>query len=135
MVLHRKPLGFLVIIMITYMDCRGMFEETQLPPKRQFHSHEMKESVSEDDYVHAQRVWKEFNLQNIRQYHDLYLTLNLLPLADVLENFLRMSLNYYELDPCHNYTLPGLSFDACLKITKIELKLLLLVEFEEECPS
>ena len=35
-----------------------------------------------------------------------------------------MSLNYYELDPCHYYTLPGLSFDACLKMTKIELGLL-----------
>ena len=35
-----------------------------------------------------------------------------------------MSLNYYELDPCHYYTLPGLSFDACLKMTKMELELL-----------
>ena len=35
-----------------------------------------------------------------------------------------MSLNYYELDPCHYYTLPGLSFDVCLKMTKIELELL-----------
>ena len=35
-----------------------------------------------------------------------------------------MSLNYNELDPYHYYTLPGLSFDACLKMTKIELELL-----------
>ena len=60
----------------------------------------------------------------MRQYHDLYLTLDVLHLADVFENFHCMSFNYYELDPCHYYTLPGLSFDACLKMTKIELELL-----------
>ena len=60
----------------------------------------------------------------MRQYHDLYLTLDVLLLADLFENFRRMSLNYYELDPCHYYTLPGLSFDACFKMTKIELELI-----------
>ena len=35
-----------------------------------------------------------------------------------------MSLNYYELDTCHYYTLPGLSFHACLNMTKLELELL-----------
>ena len=35
-----------------------------------------------------------------------------------------MSLNYYEFVPCHYCTLPGLSFDACFKMTKIELELL-----------
>ena len=54
----------------------------------------------------------------------MYLTLDVLLLADVFENFHRMSLNYYELDPCHYYTLPGLSFDACLKMTTIQMKLL-----------
>ena len=82
------------------------------------------ESVSEYDYAHAQKVRNEFNIQHMRQYHDLYLTLDVLLLADVFENFRRMSLNYYELDPCHYYTLPGLSFDACHKLTKIELELL-----------
>ena len=60
----------------------------------------------------------------MRQYHGLYLTLDVLLLADVFENFRCMSLNYYELDPCHYYTLPRLSIDACLKRTKIELELL-----------
>ena len=102
-----------------YMDSRDKFEETKLPPRDHFYSH-----LKEDDYAHAQMVWNEFNIQNPRQYHELYLTLDVLLLADVFENFRCMSLNYYELDPCHYYTLPGLSFDACLKMTKIELELL-----------
>ena len=60
----------------------------------------------------------------MRQWHDLYLTLDVLLLADVFENFRRMSLSYYELDSCHYYTLPGLSFDACFKMTNIEFELL-----------
>ena len=47
------------------------------------------------------RYGMKFNIQNLRQYHDLYLTLDVLLLADVFENFRRMSLDYYELDPCH----------------------------------
>ena len=62
-------------------------EETIFPPREQLYSHLKKESVSEDDYEHAQKVWNEFNIQNMRQYHDLYLTLDVLLLADVFENF------------------------------------------------
>ena len=32
------------------------------------------------------------------------------------------------MNPCHYYTLPGLSFDACLKMTKIELEQLCVSE-------
>ena len=103
------------------MDSRDKFEETKLPPRPNFYSHLKEEGVSEDDYAHALKVWNELNIQNMRQYHDLYLTLDVLLLAEVFENFRRMSLNYYELYPYHYYTLPGLSFDACLKMTKIEL--------------
>ena len=35
-----------------------------------------------------------------------------------------MSLNYCELNPCHYYTVPGLYFNASLKMTKIKLELL-----------
>ena len=68
----------------------------------------------------------EMNLISIIcfKYHDLDLTLDVLLLVDVFENYRSMSLSYYELDPCHYYTLPGLSFDACLKMKKIELELL-----------
>ena len=95
-----------------------------MPPKEQLYTHLKEESVSEDDYARAQKVWNKFNIPDMRQYHDLYLTLDSLLLADVFENFRRMSLNYYELDACHYYSPPGLSCDACLKMTKMELELL-----------
>ena len=45
-------------------------------------------------------------------------------LCDVFEKFINTCLNYYGLDPCHYFSSPGLSWDAMLKMTKIELKLI-----------
>ena len=38
-------------------------------------------------------------------------------LADVFEKLIGTCLKYYELDPCHYFSAPGLSWDAMLKIT------------------
>ena len=37
---------------------------------------------------------------------------------------LLLLLNYNQLDPAHYYTSPGLAWDACLKMTDVELELL-----------
>ena len=42
--------------------------------------------------------------------------------ADVFEKFISNSLKYYNLDPCHYFSAPGLSWDAMLKMTKVELE-------------
>ena len=43
-------------------------------------------------------------------------------LADVFEKFVSTCLKYYELDPCHFFSSPGLSWDAMLKKTGTELE-------------
>ena len=45
-------------------------------------------------------------------------------LAEVVENFCRQSLQIYDLDPRRYFSAPGLSFDAMLKLTRVELELL-----------
>ena len=42
----------------------------------------------------------------------------------VFENFIDTFLEYYGSDPCHYFSSPGLSWDAMLKITAIELELI-----------
>ena len=107
-----------------YMDDIKRFEETQLPPKESFYSTLTEEYIKDDEYAHAQNVWQKFEIENLKQYHDLYLMTDTLLLADVFEQFRDMCLNNYELDPVHSYTAPGLTWKAALKMTKVKLDLL-----------
>ena len=57
-------------------------------------------------------------------FHDLYLKADVLLLADVLEKFISTCVDYYGLDPCDYFSSHRLSWDAMLKMTKIELDLI-----------
>ena len=46
----------------------------------------------------------------------------MLLLTDVFEKFTSTNLKYYNLDPCHYFSATGLSWDAMLKMTKVELE-------------
>ena len=81
-------------------------------------------SISEEDYQHAQRVWKEFRIHNLGDYHDLYLRTDVVLPANVYEGFRDTCLRHYKLDPAHFCTSPGLAWKACLKQTGIKLELL-----------
>ena len=37
-----------------------------------FYSKLTDECVTDDDYQHAQTVWKEFNIESMKDYHNLY---------------------------------------------------------------
>ena len=63
-------------------------------------------------------------MKTLQDYHDLYNVTDVLLLADVFENFRNICLDNYKLDPAHYFTAPGLAWDACLKITGVELELL-----------
>ena len=45
-------------------------------------------------------------------------------MADVFEKFINTCLDYYRLNSCHYFSSPGLSWDAMLKMTRIELELI-----------
>ena len=57
-------------------------------------------------------------------YHNLFLKTDVSLLADVIEKFINTCLGYYGLDPCHYCSPPGLSWDAMLKMTEMELDLI-----------
>ncbi|WAR02549.1 hypothetical protein MAR_009107 [Mya arenaria] len=106
-----------------YVDGLEKLAETQLPPKEEFYSKLSGDNISDEDYV-VQKVWKEFECKTMRDYHNLYLTSDVLLLADVFETFRDVCLTNYNLDPAWYYTAPGLAWDAALKLTEVELELI-----------
>lgn len=107
-----------------YMDSFDKFNDTDLPDIEKFYSKLNFDQLSEDDYKHAKEVWNEFEIENMGDYHNLYLMLDTCLLADVFQVFRKMSLKEYKLDPCHFYSAAGLAWSAALKHTNVELELL-----------
>ncbi|XP_054718997.1 uncharacterized protein LOC129228343 [Uloborus diversus] len=107
-----------------YMNSFQKFEEKSLPPKSAFFSSLMEEGISDEAYIHASTVWKEFNIKCMGDYHDLYVASDVYQLSDVFQKFRKICLTYYKIDPCHTFTAPGLGWQACLKMTDQPLELL-----------
>ena len=61
----------------------------------------------------------------MEEYHDLYSRSDVLLLADVFKSFWKTCKQYYKLDPCHYFISLGLSWDGMLKMTDIELELII----------
>ena len=118
-----------------YMDTEEKFNDTKLPPREAFYSNLSGRCISKADYKHAWNVWNTFKMKTCKEYHELYNVTDVLLLADVFENFRENSLKTYGLDPVYYFTAPGLAWDACLKITDVELELLsdvnMLLMFEK----
>lgn len=106
-----------------YASLWAVFNETDFPPREAFYNKLTMEHISQNDYNHAQNVWKTFGFRKFGDYHDLYLKLDVLLLADVLENFRQFCCKNYRLDPAHCITLASFGWDAMLKMTKVELEL------------
>jgi hypothetical protein len=107
-----------------YMNDFDKLDEDHIPAKKEFYSRLNDEDITDEEYEHVKDVWKTFDMKSMRDYHDLYMTSDVILLADVFENFRDICMENYGLDPCWYYTSPGLAWDACLKMTRIKLELL-----------
>ena len=121
---QRKVLAKKGVYCYDYMDDFKKFEEEKLPDKSKFYSRLYKKDITNKQYKHAQNVWRTLNCKTMRDYHDHYLMTDILLLADIFENFRNISHNIFGLDPIQYYSLPGLSWDAMLKYTEVELDLI-----------
>lgn len=107
-----------------WLDSKEKLQETSLPPREEFYSQLNDEHVSDEDYEHAKKVW-DIVLTNktMNDYLLLYMWLDIILLASVMENFRNLCMSDFELDPCHYVSLPSLAFDCCLKMTKKTIEL------------
>ena len=104
-----------------WFDNDRKFNAEKLPSKEEFYSRLNNENVSDENYEYAKKVWNLFKCKNFRDYHEIYLKVDTLLLADVFENFREASLNTYGVDPAHYFTTPGLAFDSLLKYSNAKI--------------
>ena len=106
-----------------------------LPNKKDFYKCLNMEDITDIDYRHAKKVFRELEMNNLGDYHDLHVQSDTLLLADIFENFRNKFIANYELDPAYFLSAPGLTWQACLKKTGVELELLtypnMLLMFKE----
>ena len=115
-----------------YMNSFKRFDEKRLCARKYFFSLTKKGRITEDgkisdghisikDYLTCKKIWNNFKIKNMGDYHDHYLENDVLLLTDVFEKFIDTCFKYYEVDPCHYFISPGLSWDAMLKMTNVKL--------------
>ena len=78
--------------------------------------------ISDEQHLHLQNLWDILNFNTFEDFLDHYLKKDVLLLVDTFEKFISICLKYYGLDPCHYFGAPGLSWDAILKMTEVELE-------------
>ena len=112
-----------------WVDSYEKFDYKELPPKECFYS-SLKDGkrdndngqISNEKHLSLKNEWEELGFNTFRDFHNHYFKKDVLLLADVFEKFISTSLNNYNLDPCHYFSAPGLSWDAMLKMTKVKLE-------------
>ena len=105
-----------------YMSDFEKFKE-ELRSIEKFYSSLTNKKLSDKDYGHVLKVSNTFEMKKMKDHHELYLKCDVLLLA-VFEKFRNSSLKNYGLCPSRFLSARALSWNAMLKMTKVELELI-----------
>lgn len=99
-----------------YMDSEERLNEEALPPRESFWSQLRHELPKEVDYERALRMFDLFECKNLRDYTELYVKLDVLLLATIMEESRKAAIKEgsAELDPVNFITAPSFSWAAML---------------------
>ena len=73
------------------------------------------EDITDADYAHTKRVFKDFETKNLEEYHDLCVESDTLLLADAVKKFRNMCLEIYKLDPAKFLSVARISMASNFK--------------------
>ncbi len=127
---HNIPNGILELLVqkgvfpYSYHDSFNKLESIEYPDYESFNDNLKDKNIDIKEYERGKKLWDYFKCKNFREYMELYLTCIVLILADCFESFRDLSLKHYGLDSAHYTSSSGLSWDAMLKYTEVELELL-----------
>ena len=108
-----------------------MFNEPTLSEKQEFYRNLNEEDITDADNIHAKRVCKDFEIENLGKHHDLYLKSDTLLLA-VFKNLRKLCLNIQHLVPAKSLSAPVLAWQVTLEKTEVKFELLTKNKLKEE---
>jgi len=105
-----------------YMTGPEVYADLELPSKEKFYDGLNEKAISEADYEHAKKVWREMNCKTFRDFTRFYSISDALLLADVFENFRDSAFESQQLDPLYVWSAPGFSWDCAMFQCEFELE-------------
>ena len=94
-----------------------------LPSIENFYT-SLKLDISEKDYNKTLEIYEKLNCKNIKEYLDIYLTLDICLQADIFNVFRKTIWDKFEIDCSKYITSCSLSLDLMLKYTEIKIELI-----------
>ena len=88
-----------------------------MPSKDRFFSKLRQEGISTEEYSRAKLICEKFKCKNLGEYSDIYCLSDTLILADCFEKFRKFFIEKHQIDLCHSYSTPGLTWEVGLKFT------------------
>ena len=107
-----------------YMRSWENFNEPVPLDKKYYYSEFNDTNIFDSDVEHVKKVCEAFNITNLGEYHNLYVSLDVASLSDIFENFRDTATNIDKLDPAYYLSAPGLSWQSCLKKTGGNIRIL-----------
>ena len=98
-----------------------------MPAKEEFYSNLSMEDVT-DSCMQKEFESKDFKVNNLDEYHVLYLKNDTLRSVDVFKHFTEIYLKIYNLDTIKTISVPGFAFQSGLKKTQVKLELLIDID-------
>ena len=123
---HHDLLRRKQIFCYDHLSSFAVLDEPSLPPRSAFRNSITSCDISEQDYKHAQLVFKTLRCRTMADYVKVYLWVDVILLAEIFQRFRRLcnKPEFFSLDPCHYVSMPQLAFDAALLSSGDKLELL-----------
>ena len=106
---------------LSHNNSKNNFQKPLNLTKEDFWS-TLKQTTPPDEEINrTQEIIRKYDIKNEQKLTMLYFKMDVLQLADVFENFVEKATLEYNINPLYSYSLPGYTWKAGLKITKIKL--------------
>ena len=83
-----------------YIDGFSRFEE-KIPDRSKFYNKLNESELSEDEYQRLLKTCQVFGIETLGELHDLYLKIDVLILCCVFEDYRRLGMEMFRLDPAY----------------------------------